>query len=332
METGAAYQNYLTTMQNYRPSQGRKEYQAPYAQKFEAIFNKAQEADVKLSNAKDFLQSLSSSELTTLQKYSGLADGIDINSLSNEGAYNLLMHDKEQFDFNNDGSTEVGAAKKMSIVPSNMPQEVKDAYISAMNSLSDKDRMTAMMLTFDPARLDSMLNGKPYTPTKMDYAYLDTQVQNHLNPKDGAYTSEEAKASITAFWNAFNAAYKGDKTQTADTEKQSDDVSKFLKDLHTKGAAQFLADLNMEKIEKQAEEYKEKLIKELGDSPEVMKKIEKLVADFKKKLLEEMQNGLDSDKKTLPVNGNALVQMILDAQQKQTKPLESLLAADKKKA
>lgn len=326
METGTTYQNYLQTMQNYQLSNGRKEYQAPYAQKFEVIFNKAQDADIKLSNAKEFLHSLSTAELTTLQKYSGLADKIDINSLSNEGAYNLLMHDNQQFDFNNDGTAEVGAAKRMLAVPLNMPQDVKDAYISAMNSLSDKDKMTAMILTFDTARLNSVINNKPYAPVKMDYEYLSTQVQNHLNPTNGAYTSDEAKASIAAFWNAFNAAYKGEKTQTDNTQEQSGDVSKFLHDLHTKGAAQFLADLNTEKIEKKAEEYKEKLIKELGDSPENMKKIEKLVADFKKKLLEEMQNSLDNDKKTVPINANALAQIILNTQQKKTGSLEELLA------
>ena len=326
METGTTYQNYLQTMQNYQLSNGRKEYQAPYAQKFEVIFNKAQEADIKLSNAKEFLHSLSPAELSTLQKYSGLADKIDINSLSNEGAYNLLMHDNQQFDFNNDGTAEVGAAKRMLAVPINMPQDVKDAYISAMNLLSDKDKMTAMILTFDTARLNSVINNKPYTPVKMDYEYLSTQVQNHLNPTNGAYTSDEAKASITAFWNAFNAAYKGEKLQADNSNEQSSDVSKFLKDLHTKGAAQFLADLNTEKIEKQAQEYKDKLIKELGDSPENMKKIEKLAADFKKKLLEEMQNSLDNDKKTVPINANALAQIILDTQHKKTRPLEELLA------
>ncbi len=326
METGTTYQNYLQTMQNYQLSQGRKDYQSPYAQRFEAIFNKAQDADIKLSNAKDFLHSLSPAELTTLQKYSGLADKINIDSLSNEGAYNLVMHDNQQFDFNNDGVAEVGAAKRMLAVPINMPQDVQDAYVSAMNSLSDKDRMTAMILTLDTAHLNSVINNKPYTPTKMDYEYLSKQVQSHLNPTNGAYTSDEAKTSIAAFWNAFNAAYKGDKTQTDNTQEQSSDLSKFLHDLHTKGAAGFLADLNMEKIEKKAQEYKDKLIKELGSSPEAMKKIEKLVADYKKKLLEEMQNSLDSDKKTVPINANALAQMVLNTQAKQTKPLEELLA------
>lgn len=132
METLTAYKSYLSAMQNYQTPQGRKDYQAPFANQFEAIYNKAQNEDIKLSIAKDFLNNLSQSELTTLQKYSGLADSIDVNSLSAEGAYNLLMHDNEQYDFNSDGVAEVGIGKRGLAVPINMPSDVRDAYISAM--------------------------------------------------------------------------------------------------------------------------------------------------------------------------------------------------------
>lgn len=331
METSTAYQSYLSAMQNYRIPQGRKDYQAPYANQFEAIYNKAKDEDIKLSNAKDFLNSLSQSELNTLQKYSGLADSININSLSAEGAYNLLMHDNEQYDFNNDGVAEVGKAKKGLPVPINMPSDVKDAYISAMNSMSDKERMMTTLLTLDPARLNSMINNEPYTPTKMDYNYLKTQVENHLNPTNGAYTSEEAKKAYRAFWDAFNAAYTGDKTQSASEETDSE-VAKFLKDLREKGALKFLADLNQEKIDKMVEEYKQKLLKEMNDSPEAMQKIEKLVEEFKKKLIEEMREKTEEEAKskgkTAPISSNSFVQQLINMQQKtETKPLEELLKA-----
>lgn len=331
METSSAYQSYLSAMQNYQTPQGRKEYQAPYANQFEAIYDKAKNEDIKLSNAKDFLNNLSQSELTTLQKYSGLADSIDINSLSSEGAYNLLMHDNEQYDFNSDGVAEVGIAKKGLPVPINMPSDVRDAYINAMNSMSDKEKMLTMLLTLDPARLNATINNKPYTPTKMDYNYLKTQVENHLNPTNGAYTSPEAKKAYAAFWDAFNAAYTGDKTQSAAEETDSE-VAKFLKDLREKGALKFLADLNQEKINKMVEEYKQKLLKEMGNSPEAMQKIEKLVEDFKKKLIEEMREKTEEEAKhkgkTTPISSNSFVQQLIDLQQKtETKPLEELLKA-----
>lgn len=73
------------------------------------------------------------------------------------------------------------------------------------------------------------------------------------------------------------------------------------------------------------EEYKQKLLKEMGDSPEAKKEIDSLVAAYKKQLLEELQNSLDADEKTTPINTNAMIQAILGIQEKEVKPLEKLL-------
>ena len=331
METNTAYQSYLNSMKNYETPQGRKDYQAPFSDNFENIYNKAKEEDITLSTAKEFLETLSSTEMKTLQKYSGLADDINVDSISAEGAYNLLLHDKERYDFNSDGVADVGAAQTVLPVPINMPTDVRDAYISAMNSLSGKDRLImTSMLTLDPARLKSIMNNEPYTPTKMDYNYLKTQVQNSLNPKGGAFTSDETKKSIRAFWDAFDSSYKGDKTQT-NTQEQSSEVAQFLKDLRTKGAVQFLADLNEEKIDKLVEKFKEKLTKEMGDSPQALKDIAKLVEEYKKQLMDDMKDKMDDKSKNegeygVKISSDSIVQMMLDMQQaKAPKPLEELL-------
>lgn len=296
METKTAYQSYLNAMQNYQIPQGRKDYQAPFANEFEAIYNKAKDESVNLSNAKEFLQTLSQEEMKTLKNYSGLAEAVDIGVISSEGAYNLLLHDNEQYDFNNDGVAEVGKGKHMLPIPTNMPSDVRDAYISAMNSLKDEDKLMMMSLTFDPARLNSMINNKPYEPTTIDYNFLKNQVDNILNPKNGSYASQESKARTLAFWNAFNTAYTGDKTPTK-TQESDEGVASFLKNLREKGAAKFLADLNQEKIDKMVEEYKQKLIDQMGDSPEALEKITKLVEEFKKQLIEEMKEKMEDEEK-----------------------------------
>jgi predicted transcriptional regulator len=330
MQTNSEYQSYLVAMQNYETTQGRKEYQAPFANGFEAIYNKAKEQEIGFSNAKEFLQTLSQSELQTLQKYSGLAESVDVKSLSSEGAYNLLLHDNEQYDFNGDGVAEVGIGKHILPVPTTMPADVRDAYISAMNALSDKEKLMVMSLTFDPARLTSEINNTSYTPTTIDYNFLKEQVQNRLHPKDGAYTSEEAKLAVAAFWNAFNASFTGDKTAN-EVEQTDSAVAQFLKDLRTKGAAKFLSDLNQEKIDKLVEEYRAKLIENMGDSPEALQKIEELVEKFKQQLIEEMKEKMEEEakskkKNTPPVTSNRVVQELIDLAQKQTvKPLEELL-------
>ncbi|WP_428737347.1 pre-mRNA-splicing factor CWC21 [Sulfurimonas sp.] len=324
METSSSYLSYIHDMQNYQISQGRKEYQQPYASSFEDIYQKASQENVKLSNAKTFLENLSQSELTTLQKYSGLAEAIDVGALSAEGAYNLLMHDNEQYDFNNDGVAEVGIAKKMLPIPTNMSSDVRSAYITALNSLDDKDKLMAVTLTFDSARLISQINNTPYTPTTIDYTFLQQRVQERLHPTQGAYTSEEIKQSTQAFWDAFNNAYTGDKTTSSEDETDSA-VAQFLKDLREKGALKFLLDLNQEKIDKLVEEYREKLLDELGDSPEMMTRIDKLVDNFRKKLLEDLQNALDNDKHTTPINSNVLALMTFEHYTNQNSHLEELL-------
>ncbi len=329
METGSAYKSYVNSMQNYQTTQGRKDYQAPYAQKFEDIYDKAKDQDIKLSNAKEFLNELSESELQTLQKYTGLVDKIDVDSLSAEGAYNLLMHDYEKYDFNADGVAEVGKGKNILPVPINMPKEVRDAYISAMNSLGDKDKLMAMTLSLDPARVKARLNNETYTPTKIDYNFLKEQVQSRLNPTGGAYTSEEAKKVYSAFWDAFESSFSKDPTHEPE-EKRSDEVASFLKDLREKGAVKFLAEFNQEKIEKMVEEYRQKLIEEMGDSPEAMERIEKLVDNFRKKLLEELHEQTQQEAKNKglnkPISSNSIVQELIDLQLKaQKKPFEEML-------
>jgi hypothetical protein len=193
METSPAYQSYIASMQNYQITEGRRNYQEPFSKQFEDIYNQAQTADINLKNAKDFLEELSSTELQTLQKYSGLAQAIDVDAISPEGAYNLLMHDNEQYDFNNDGVAEVGIGKHMLPVPTTMPVDVRNAYIEAMNSLDDKDKLMSMMLTFDMGRINSQINGTPYKPQTIDYDYLSSRVESILNPKPPAFTSEGTK-------------------------------------------------------------------------------------------------------------------------------------------
>lgn len=213
-----------------------------------------------------------------------------------------------------------------SLTSLNMPEDVKEAFIGTINSLNAGDKLMALSLTLDLGRLNATLSDREYKPTLMDYDYLKSRVDSLLNPTNGGYTSSEAKESISTFWEAFENTYSTNEKNTETSTKNDIDVTQFLNDLRTKGAAKFLADLNQEKIEKMVEEYKQKLLDKMGDSPEAMQEIEKMVADYKKQLLEELQNSLDNDdKKTLPINANAMAQLLLNTQEKQTKPLEKLL-------
>jgi len=327
METSIEYQSYIADTKNLKTTQGRLDYQAPYTNDFEAIFSRVMDEDIKLSTAKNFIENLSPGELGIIQKYNGLADAIDKGSLNAEAAYNLLMHDNEQYDFNKDGTTQVGAANIMSTVPAAMTPDIRGAYIEALNSLEGKDRLMAITLTFDTARITFLINNTPYTPQTIDYAYLSEKVDQMLNPTGGGFTSEETKEGIKAFWEVLENSYNGKKNVNVE-EKREPTVEKFLNDLRTKGAVVFLADFNKEKIEDMIKEFKEKLVKSMGSTPENLVEIEQLVNAYRKQLLEEMEANLDDDEKNIKINTQATVKILLDLKDKEEKPLEKLLQID----
>jgi rRNA maturation endonuclease Nob1 len=328
METSSAYQSYIASIQNLEPTEGRKKYQEPFKESFEAIYEKATQTDVKLDSAKSFLESLSQDELTTLQKYTGLADPINIQGLSQEGAYNLLMHDNERYDFDANGTAEVGLANTALSVPQNMPSAEREAFVKTLNSLDDKERMMVSMLTLDLGRISAEVNGEKYTSTKFDYSYLKNRVDSILNPQAGAFSSEEVKNSISNFWNIFESNYTGDKTVEQE-EKRDSAVQKFVDELLSKGALKFLSDFNLEKIEEKVEQYREKLLKDAEQSGLSATDIDKLVSDYKKSLLEELQESIDNDDKTPLINKSVMIKMMLEITQAEKnndiKPLDELI-------
>ncbi len=77
---------------------------------------------------KDFLASLSKDELATVQHVHALADPIRVDSLSDEGAMNLLVPPAAQVDLNHDGLTRSGLAYGLRFPDSNTPPEVVRAW------------------------------------------------------------------------------------------------------------------------------------------------------------------------------------------------------------
>ncbi len=90
--------------------------------KFAAVLNKAYASNA-MADPQSFLLSLSPQELEELRINHGLADTINVDGLSTEGASNLLLPRGYSMDLNNDGLEEVGAARTMSFPPRNAPAE-----------------------------------------------------------------------------------------------------------------------------------------------------------------------------------------------------------------
>ena len=120
-------------------------------------------------SAKDVLNNMSTSELKLLQTATSLAAPINVNSLSKEGAINLLAQPDRtgQVDLNNDGIVEVGAARNIVFPPINSPAHVKRAWDKATEGLSPFDK-AVLELNLHTSIYGVEINGvatkKPPTP------------------------------------------------------------------------------------------------------------------------------------------------------------------------
>ncbi|WP_126756137.1 hypothetical protein [Aliidiomarina taiwanensis] len=89
--------------------------------------------------------------MAVLQQAHALANTIDIQNLSAEGAANLLIQPDPnlQVDYNNDGMTEIGEGRLISFPPPNAPEHVKRAWQEATEGLNelDKSRLELRMHT-----------------------------------------------------------------------------------------------------------------------------------------------------------------------------------------
>ncbi|TWU22881.1 hypothetical protein Pla52o_24130 [Novipirellula galeiformis] len=89
---------------------------------------------------KAFLNSLSESELKTVQNVHWLAEPIDVDSLSDEGAINLLIPPPAQVDMNRDGFTQSGVGMGFRFPDSTTPAKVAEAWEAATAGMSWGER------------------------------------------------------------------------------------------------------------------------------------------------------------------------------------------------
>lgn len=129
---------------------------------FSLLLQEANEQRENNISAKEVLNNMTKGELQLLQTATSLADPINVNSLSKEGAINLLAQpDKTGLvDLNNDGIVEVGAARNITFPPVNAPTHVKDAWDKATEGLSTWDK-AVMELNLHTSVYGVEINGMP---------------------------------------------------------------------------------------------------------------------------------------------------------------------------
>ncbi len=112
---------------------------------YASILNKAYVSH-GMDNPQGFLQSLSPAELAVLQREKSLADTIQSQQLSKEGAMNLLLPNGYSVDLNRDGFEEVGLARTAGFPPRDAPQAVQQAWAETIDNMDEGDVMTYTMM------------------------------------------------------------------------------------------------------------------------------------------------------------------------------------------
>lgn len=141
-------------------------------QQFKDILAKANASKAQ-ADPKAFLHSLSSSDMEVLRQVHCLADSINISSLSQEGAANLLIQPGSAQDLNNDGLTAVGAGYGFTFPPQNAPESFKAAWASATEGMSGLDIPTHMIFAVGLANIGREPGDpnwrNPYADPSYDY-------------------------------------------------------------------------------------------------------------------------------------------------------------------
>ena len=240
MENSIQYTNHINIVKDLDIYNNLSKEKVPFKEKFEEIYEKAKDADVKVSTAKEFVSNLSHDELRTVRIYASLADDINIDALTDEGAYNLLVHMYEKYDFNNDGFVMDGEAKGLALLPNHMDDEAKRTWVKAMNSM-DSDKSALMIISFgfnieainrdiaqhmsqmpdsqlaklqENATFDirAWINetlSKPYNPKTITYLDIMNKVDGIINGNgDTVYASPEFMESTKHLKTALQKAHK----------------------------------------------------------------------------------------------------------------------------
>ncbi len=282
-------------------------------QGFEQIY--AQFRQAPAPDAKGFLQSLSNSQMQTIQKFHSLADSINVDSLSKEGAANLLQKPYEKLDLNGDGMYEVGAATTGSIVPHDADEEFKTALYEGLKELKDtqgnKEAFSVMgMLSFAFNRdaLNNHIEDANIASFDMSYEGVRDYVASRNNPGPGEYTDPKILEGLNTFFESFSAAYgkSGSEATTTQVQAVSDESSSatkaMLQKLLDKGALNFIQDLNADKIEKLIEQKRAELEAKYQNSnvndPKIASMIAEELSNFKKELMEKLSDKSELDSRS----------------------------------
>jgi hypothetical protein len=192
------YEEHVAIVKELKHDNSFYEVREPYKESFQKIHDDAKEKGINISNAKEYLDSLSKDELSTLQNYTRLVNEIDVDSLSDEGAYNLLLDHYEKYDFNNDGFIEDGIGKGTSIIPSHFSNSEKKALVDTFNSMESGSMLSMATLLLPPIKF---VNGEIVPdPKSMQFDDIQKRMESILDPNNTKYSTQEFRDGVKIFW------------------------------------------------------------------------------------------------------------------------------------
>lgn len=155
-------------------SEDRRREVTEYAAEFEALMDKAAQADAE-ARPLEFVRGLSTGEREVLRHIHCLADSVNTAALSEEGALNLLRSPGSAKDLDRDGFQMVGAAKTWTFPPPDAPAAVKQAWEETTRGLSESDVML-LQGSFLPIRVPGESSPSAYWGAETDYSKLAEKV------------------------------------------------------------------------------------------------------------------------------------------------------------
>ena len=231
MNIQSNYQEHVSIAKELKMGDSFYEVREPHKEAFENIYSQAKEENITMSNAKEFLNSLTKEELGTLQNYTLLADEINVDSLNDEGAYNLLLHHYEKYDFNKDGVVSNGISQGISLLPENMPNKEKAALVESLNEMDEKDSFVALMMINLPRLVlgeDGNVTTK-FNTDPMDYNAIMERIHRILNPQPGETRSAALLDTISRFQEIFKSNFEESNTKKEQYQAQQQSDTNILK-------------------------------------------------------------------------------------------------------
>lgn len=165
----------LANVGNYPDGVKSEQLQTDYAKLLVRSYNEGGYADPK-----GFIDGLSKEEMATLQHINRLADPIDVDSLTQEGALNLMVPRPAQVDLDFDGLTEVGKGYMIRFPDSRTPEAVVNAWNETTAGMDEMER--------------SFFGLQMKLPTLLANVQLDDQDRyvSHTEPGDPDWVNPQA--------------------------------------------------------------------------------------------------------------------------------------------